>query len=81
MGKFELKQYQITQADFKYEPYFFEQCPLQVVARSLLGNDYFKDQPTLKWNGMHKVIHVVAAIFMIANCENGTESLDSKIRR
>ena len=75
MNKCELEHHQITQNTFEYELDLLSQCPINVVARGLHGEDYFEHCQHLSWNGMHRIIHVVAAVFKIAQCNSGTEIL------
>ena len=57
----------------KFEVELLYRRPVEVIARDIHGNDYFKGFEHIPWHRLKRIRHVAEAIFQIAQCNNGTE--------
>ena len=78
MQPLELLRYQMNTSTFDFELDLFSNRRMKVVARGIHGRDYFEHCHHRRWNGMHRIVHVAAAVFVIAKCSSGNEILMSK---
>ena len=78
MTRFELQEFQIKESTFALEPYLCSQFPVHVIATGVDGRNILEDHPSLKWNGLQRIIDVVAAISKITRRPSGTEIIISK---
>ena len=74
MNKYELQQYLLRVNAFQYEAELLcNQRPVEVIARSMDGENYFENTKYLAWHGQRRIGDVAEAIFKIAQCNSGTE--------
>ena len=64
--------------ELKFEVELLYRRSVEVIARDIHGNDYFKGFEHIPWHGLKRIRHVAEAIFRIAHCNSGAEIWVSK---